>query len=127
MYDLPNDILDFFNNVDDDEVLRLYERSNAILSRVGGTSYNVATDENKLGDAYQSRANRAQTANDLNRCRTNLQMALTHYREAARIYRLNNHITKADAALRSVAVAEENIRQIDIARASVAATVSTRN
>ena len=54
-------------------------------------------------------------------------MALTHYREAARIYRLNNHITKADAALRSVAVAEENIRQIDIARASVAATVSTRN
>ena len=79
------------------------------------------------GDAYQSRANRAQTANDLNRCRTNLQMALTHYREAARIYRLNNHITKADAALRSVAVAEENIRQIDIARASVAATVSTRN
>ena len=39
-------VQDCFNNVDDDEVLRLYERSNAILSRVGGTSYNVATDEN---------------------------------------------------------------------------------
>ena len=60
--------LDYFNNVDDDEVLRLYEQSNAIFGRVqGNLSVNVATGANNLAEAYENRAKRAHTANDLDR------------------------------------------------------------
>ena len=54
----------------------------------------------------------------------NLEQALTHYREAARIYRAVNFMDRADDAVRRVAQVEEEIRQCTIAR--VAAAAATR-
>ena len=118
------DVLNHFNNVDDDEILRLYEQSIAIFRRVeGSSSPNVAASEGNLGIVYISRANRAQAANDLDRCMANLELALPHLREAVRIYRVINHVDSADRNQQIVATVEEKIRQIGIARAAaVAAT-----
>ena len=119
------DILDYFNNVDDDEVIRLFEKGIAINRRVeGSSSVNVAVGENNLGMVYKKRANRAQAANDLDRQLANLELALPHLREAARICRPINHKDKADKALRKVAETEENIRLIRIARAAAATTAA---
>ena len=113
------DALDYFNDVDDDEIPRLYEQTIAITRRVeGSSSVNVAVGENKLGTAYAHRADRAQAANDLDRCMTNLELALPLHREAARIFRAINHVTSADRALRNIAGIEEKIRHIRIARAA---------
>ena len=72
--------LDYFNNVDDDEVLRLYEQSMAITSRVeGGVSVNMAVGETNLAIVHYSRAIRAHTANDLDREMANLEKSLPHY------------------------------------------------
>ena len=113
------DVLDCFNDVDDDEVFRLHEQSIAIYSRVyGSSSVNVAAGEGNLGNAYNHRAKRADAANDLDRCLVNLELALPHYREAARIYRANNHVDTADAALRDIADVEKGMRLIGIAIAT---------
>ena len=122
------DALNYFNDVDDDEVLRLHEQAIAIISRVeGNSSVNVAIGKNNLGEAYYRRSNRAQAANDLDRCMANLELAIPHYREAARIFRVINHADNAADLLRKVSQAEENIRQIGIAKArgSAAATTTT--
>ena len=119
------DLLDYFNNVDDDEILRLYEHAIAIHSRVEGSStFNVAAGENNLGNAYNHRSKRARDANDLDRCMANFELALPHLREAARIFRVINHMDRADKALRSVAQIEESIRQVGIARAATATTAA---
>ena len=112
-------VLDYFNNVDDDEVLRLYEQANSITSRVeGSSSVNVAVGVQNLGNAYLKRAKRAQNTNDLDRCMANMELALPHYREAARIYRVVNHVDAVDRSLRRVAETEANIRQLRIAKAA---------
>ena len=114
--------LDYFNNVDDDEVLRLREQMIAIYRRLEGSlSVNVAVGEGNLGNAYSQRASRAEDANDLDRCLANLELALPHRREVARIYSAINHVEKADNALRIVAQVEEEIRLIRIDIASTAA------
>ena len=116
------DALNHFNNVDDDQVLRLYEQSTAITSRVeGSSSPNVAVCEGRLGNVYSSRANKALAANDLDRELANLELALTHLREAVRIYKVNNHVDSAEGNLRTVAAVEEKMRQIEIARAAAGA------
>ena len=115
------DVLDYFNNVNDDEILRLREQSIAIYSREqGSSSVNVAACERNLGNAYQNRAMRAQDANDLDRSMANLELALPHYREAVRIFRVSNHVDGANIALRDIANVEENIRRIGIAKAKAA-------
>ena len=116
------DALDYFKDVDEDEVLRLLEQSMDIYRRVeGSSSVNVAVCEVKLGNAYNSRARRAQAANDLVRCIANLELALSHFREAARVFRANNHVDMADTTLHNVAEIEESIRRVGIARAATAA------
>ena len=116
------DVLDCFHNVDDDEILRLIEQAIAIYRRVEGSlSVNVAVDENKLGYAYVSRARRAHAANDLDQELANWELALSHYREAARIYVAINHVDTADRALRNIAVIEE---KIEITRAAAAAAAA---
>ena len=108
------DVLHYFNDVDDDEVLRLQQQAITIYSRVEGSlSMNVAIGECKLGDTYIKRARRA---NDLGRSLANFELALPHLREAARIDRANNQMDSADASLRNVAEIEEWIRRIEIAR-----------
>ena len=104
--------LNCFNDVDDDEILRLHEQANAITIRLeGSSSVNVAVGKSNLGNAYYNRTTRACAANDLDRCVANLELALPHYREAARLYRENNHVDKADKALRNVVQTEEDIRK----------------
>ena len=111
--------LDYFNDVDDDEILRLHEQSIAITSRTeGSSSVNVGSGEGNLGAAYINRARRAEATNDLDRRMANLELALPRYREALRIYRANNHVDTANVALRNIAKIEENIRQIGITRAA---------
>ena len=111
--------LDYFNNVDDDEVLRLYEQSIAITARVEGSStVNVGAGEKNLAVAYYNKAKRARTANDLDRELANLELALPHYREAARIYRAANYVDRADKAAQCVVQVEEALRQIRIAKAA---------
>ena len=117
--------LGYFNDVDDDEVLRLREQAIAIYSRVeGSSSMNVAVHETNFGNAYKDRARRALAANDLDRCLANLELALPHHHEAARIFRAINHGEKADNVLRDIASTEENIRQIRIDKAAAAAAAT---
>ena len=79
--------LDFFNDVDDDEDTRLLELASAIFSEVyGGLSSNVAVSERNLFLLYTKKAKRAYAAHDLNRLVAHQQQALSHLREAARIY-----------------------------------------
>ena len=108
-------ILDFFDHVDNDEVLRLNEQSKAIFARVQGSlSTNVAAVETNLAAVHRNRANRAyaahdldrcvanfelalpHAAHDLDRCVVNFELALPHFREAARIYRAINLMGMAD-------------------------------
>ena len=115
------DVLDHFIDVDDDQILRLREQSIAIYGRVQGrSSVNVAVGKGKLACAYNNRANRAQAANDLDRELSNLELVLPHLREAARIYRVTNHVEDAETALRNIAETEETIRRVRVARAAAA-------
>ena len=116
-------VLEYFNDVDDDETPRLYEQAIAIYRRVeGSSSVNVAVCETNLAEVYRNRARRAEVANDLDRCIANLELALSHKREAARIYRTINHVDSADEVLRTIAAIEEHIRRIGITRAVAAAS-----
>ena len=118
------DVLDHFNNVDDDEILRLYEQSIAIVGRLqGNSSVNVAVGEESLGNAYIKRTKRAEDANNLDRCMANLELSLPHFHEAARIYRAINRVDSADVALRNIARVEKNILRIGIARSAAATRV----
>ena len=114
--------LAYFNNVDDDEVLRLYEESIAIFARAEGSlSVNVAIGEKNLGIVYDKRAMRAHTANDLDRELANLELTLSRYREAARIFRAVNHPDHANSSAQHAVQVEEKLRQCTIARAAAAA------
>ena len=105
-------ILDCFSDVDDDEVLRLHEQAKTVYARVQGSlSSNVAICEYNLGVTYFKRAKRAHAAHDLDRCVANLELALSHFREAARIYRAINHMDDADDAARDVVKIEEELRR----------------
>ena len=115
------DVLDFFNDVNDDEVPRLYEQAKAIHVRVyGSSSLNVASSDFNLAAAYHNRAVRAKAADDLDRCVANLELALPRYREAARIFRAINHVDMADRAARDVVVIEKGLRQVVASRAAAA-------
>ena len=104
-------ILSFFNKVDDEETLHLYEQAKAIYIRVhGGLSVNVAACEMNLGIAYHGRARTAYAARDLDRCVAHFELTLPRYREAARIYRAINHVDMADEATRKAAGVEEWLR-----------------
>ena len=117
------DALDYFNNVDDDEALRLYEQSNAITARVEGSlSVNVAAGEETFAIMYYNRAKRARAANDLDREITNLELAPPHYLGAARIYRAANHMTSADRIEQFIVDVEEKLQECRIEREEEAAT-----
>ena len=117
------DILEYFNDNDDVEVPRLYEQSIAIQARVeGNLSVNVAVFENNFALVYANRAKRACSANDLDREMANLELALPHYRESARIYRIINHVDMANESARSAVEIEVALRRCTTARAATAAT-----
>ena len=100
-----------FNDVDDDEALRLYEQSKAYYSRIQGSlSVNVAVIEYNLGVAHNDRALRARAAGDLDRCIANLEMALPRYREAARIYRAIDRLDDANDAAQAAVKIDLDLR-----------------
>ena len=110
------DVLRYFNDVDDDEILRLYGQAKAIYSQVqGNLSPNVAVCENNLAGEYVARAARARDANDLDRCVANLEQALPHFRQAERIFRVVNHVENAGIAAERIAAIEEQLIQVRIA------------
>ena len=118
------DILRYFNGVDDDDILRLYEQAIAIFSRVEGSlSANVAMGEDNLGKAYYRRAVEALDANDLDRYVSNLELALTHYREAAQIYKVINHVVATDRVTQCVVEVERSLRLTQI---QISASVAIR-
>ena len=105
--------LDYFNDVDDEEVLCLFEQAMVIYRRVeGNSSKNVGATEDNLGGMYIKRANRAMAAHDQDRCLKNLKLALPRFREAARIYRAINHEESANVAQSDCEGAEEVIRRL---------------
>ena len=118
--------LDYFNDVDDDEALRLYEQSISITTRVEGSmSANIAAVRYNLGRLYFKRAHRCRTTNGLILVMSNLEKALSHYTEAARIYKAINYTERADDAVLHVANVEELQRQCTIARAALSSSSSS--
>ena len=108
--------LKYFNDVDDDEILRLFEQAKAIYIQIeGNLSSNVAVSDHNLSADYQTRAGRARDANDLVRCVANLELALTHTREAERIYRTINYVEAAGNSARHAAEIEKILVQVRIA------------
>ena len=117
--------LAFFNGVDDDEVLRLYEQSKANFARLqGDSSVNVAVVESNFGDMYYNRAERARAANDLDREVRNLELALPHFRESARIYQVINFMDNADTDVRKAVAVEKRLQQIVMIPAICRATAT---
>ena len=109
--------LDFFNDKDDDEILHLFEQAITINSRkYGGSSLNVAVNEAKLGKAYYNRAERARAAKDHEQA--NLELALPHLREAARIYRAIGHVDMADPVAQCAVGVEKRLQQVANAKAA---------
>ena len=117
--------LDYFNDVDDDEILLLCKQAITIIIRVDRhTSQNVAVSEDILGAAYEKRATRAHNALDLERCATNLELTLPHFLEAERIHRANKNVVDADQSHNRAERIEEKLRRVVIAKArAVAAAV----
>ena len=121
------DVLDHFNNVDDDEILRLYRQVITIYSHVHGTtSPNVAVGTSNLAEAYNERAKRAHKADDLQRHVDNLVLAMPHYRESVRIYRLNNRTEMANRYEGVANRIEANIPHVRFALAMRVAEASTK-
>ena len=101
------------------EKIRLMDQSNAIFLRIEGSlSVNVAVGEGKLGTLYGDMARRQLANNDLDLCVVTLELALTHFGEALRICRLNNHVEVANDVLRNIAHVKEDMRKVGIARAA---------
>ena len=121
------DILDYFNDVNDDEVLRLRQQAIGIYRRVeGSSSVNVAIHQNNLGIVYLNRSRRAYLAKDMDRCITNLDLAESHLSEAARMFRANSQMDGAGDSHCNITAIEERIREIGIARAAAAAAAATK-
>ena len=111
-------LLDYFNDVDDDEVPRLYEQSNAIFARLEGSlSPSVSSCEKNLGTTYYNRAIKAHDVNDLDRCVAYLELALPRFRAAARIFRAINQVNRSNEAAQNVVQVEEYLQEIATKRA----------
>ena len=109
--------LKYFNDVDDDGILHLYEQAKSNYSlKEGNLSPNVAVCEHSLAAAYIDRAGRARDTNDFDRCVANLELALTHYREAERIYRINNYMDAAGRVAQRKDEIEEELIEVRIAQ-----------
>ena len=119
------DALDYFNDADDEEILRLLERAKAIFARVHGSlSVNVATTETNLGAAYLTKATRARYAYDLDREQANLELALPRFREASRIFRAIGREDMAERTTRAIGETEGKLRWVADAKSAVAAATA---
>ena len=128
--DVSNDMsvlaeaLDYFNDdADEVEVFQLYEKAKTIYARLqGSSSVNVAVIEEKTGGAYCKSAKKAHDANDLDREVANLNLALQHFVESARILQAINRLDEADRLASTIVDIEELLRKCSVGRAAAAAT-----
>ena len=121
--------LNYFNDDDDNEIFRLFEKSKAIHTRIyGGSSVCVAVCEKNLGDAYKNKATRARAVNDLDRALINLNLSRFHYCEVERILRITNRMDDAEKATQNIASVEQQLLCVEILRAAKAskAAVTTK-
>ena len=118
--------MDYFQDIDDDETVELYQRSTAITARLQGRmSPNTAAGELNLGSTYQNRARRAHNIDAYDREIMNLELSLPHYLEAARIYRNINRMDKSEKATRAANNVEE-WKERAMARRDAAAAISNQ-
>ena len=113
-------VLEYFSDGgDDDEVFSLFKQAIGISTRVQGhVSQNVATSMLNLGNAYTQGAGRAMSANDVDKAVTNLGFAISHFNEAAMIFRQIDRMECAGKAAQCIAFVEKKLRQIAIIRAA---------
>ena len=110
-------ILDHFNDVNDDEILRLYEQAKPIFVRVQGTlSVNVAMCEKNMGLAYKRRANRANFVEDVPLYVANLELAMPRLREAIRLYSAMSYFEESDRMIRETIDVEQSLQQAAVNR-----------
>ena len=115
--------IDFCNDVNDDEVLRLFEQAKGIFARKFGSSApDVADVEIKLGNAYNKRVKRAAAHNDVKGFVHNSELALSRYLEAARIFRALNRLDEADVFVIPITAIEERLQKLAAAKAALATT-----
>ena len=115
---LLTDALNHFNDVDDEEVIRLCDQSIAIHVRVyGRLTGNVAIDVLRTFAVYVKRSKRALKENDLDRSVANLEMALLKLREANQIYRVIGRVDEINQSEQSIVSLEEQLRQLLIVKA----------
>ena len=119
------EILAYFNNSDDDDIPLLYQESIAIYRRVEeNSSVNVGVCERSFALFYLIRANNARSANEVDRELADLEQALTHFIETARICKIVDRVEKAEQATEGIILIEERIRQIEIAKAAAEAAAA---
>ena len=119
------DALACFTDCDNDEIIRLFEQAKAIQLRVyGNSSVNVAATELNSAATYLTRATRARTANELDREQANLELALPHCHESARIYRAVGHADMVERTATVIAETEEKLRWVADARAAAEAAAT---
>ena len=121
-------ILGGFGDVDDEEIPRLLQQSIDIYSQLqGSNSLNVATGKNSLANAYLRRANKAHTdAHDLDRRVAMLELAMPHYREAIRIYRVINRVADVERVTRDAAKVEELLKKALTLKAAFSAVMGAQ-
>ena len=108
---LLGQVLDHFNNLDDDDVPRLYEQAKETFSRVQGSlTPNVAAVNQNLATMYNNRAKRAMVAKDVEREVSNLDLSLAQLNEAARIYRAINQLDRANQIAQETVGVQGNLR-----------------
>ena len=78
---------------------------------------NVAVNKRNLGAMYLERAERAENAGDLNQCVTKLELSLSNYREAARIFTAIQHFGKAVEVSQSGDAVEKKLSHVALIRA----------
>ena len=119
-------VLSFFSEMDgDDETVRLYDQSTAIYALVeGNLSKNVAVNEYNVGLFYYNRSKREITVDTMDQCVADLELSLSRFHEAARIYRVIDHVDDVNGAMQFVKHAEELLRLATPARASASAATT---
>ena len=127
-YDMETlaNLLQHFKSEEDDESFRLQHQIIAIYGReYGSTSLNVAICEENVGKSYVKKGLGARKVNrdDVgcnDRCIANLELALPHFRESARIFRAINRGSCADKAMLQATMMEGQISMIRAIRTQLA-------
>ena len=78
-----------------------------------------------MGTLYRQRAHIALGVYDIDRQLVNLELALPHLREAARIFRAIDHAGKADQLVLSFDAVQEDLRTYRAVRAAAVAAATT--